>query len=867
MVLGKEPRMTRFVYQSACRGQRPARVQAPRYHSRPARVALLARERRRARFLVAPHGFGKAMLAAEYAETMFGFRHVFWINAASPCFLRDLDEGSLAADLETVDEKTALVVFADVPLLDEERAERFAALVGNLMAAHIEVVATTTPGCDSASGLVPDALVVDGSLLLVDEGECAAGSLPEEPAARVACLVWAADGPSFLAEGCAHEELPADLRAALWAMLVMGRGQKGDLRALLGADRGDEAWACLGAAYPFLGIDEDEETFQAAPLDLGVVVRAFAGAMEPMARAVGCGRRGDLACLLADRLLSAGEGSRAASLVGAVAPRATVGAWLGRCGWELVRQGAAGEVCRLYEVACRAKLAERFSVNAMVACAYAQLGRRAQALDFARKVVSATLAPTSLKVAAALCAHRQGTAEVRRRMEEVMAPWLEARRGDAGAGHKGCPSDELLALLVEVSLDREGGRASTLCRRRLGDASWAGALTEEAQGCLLAVAWAIDARASLGMPESACSGKGADEVAYLARWALGVVEERAVEGRSLGFGGEEAVLALDRVGSWLEALGAPRPAVGLVEEACAARVRRERAAGTARAEDAAALPVSTGGRPMRRAGVSAAPLVRATPLLEVRLFGGVRAFIGGREVSPRLLASRRSRALLALLALHRGCELAREDLVAMLWPHADARTGRKSFYRLWQNLQSILSADGACPYLVRDRYGCRLDPALFTSDVMEFQDVVRQLLFGSAALTTNWERLFEQVRTMFSGELAPSETGNEVIDGFRERFSLELVDGLVAASVRLRAAGEPQGALWFARAALERDASREDAYAALMEAQLGAGQRSGAVATYHACRRHLADSLGLDPSRQLGALYQRVIEEEPGVLA
>ena len=52
-----------------------------------------------------------------------------------------------------------------------------------------------------------------------------------------------------------------------------------------------------------------------------------------------------------------------------------------------------------------------------------------------------------------------------------------------------------------------------------------------------------------------------------------------------------------------------------------------------------------------------------------------------------------------------------------------------------------------------------------------------------------------------------------------------------------------------------------------MEAQLGAGQRSGAVATYHACRRHLADSLGLDPSRQLGALYQRVIEEEPGVLA
>lgn len=860
--------MTRFVYQSACRGQRPARAQAPCYHGRPARVALLARERRRARFLVAPRGFGKAMLAAEYAETMFGFRHVFWLNAASPCFLRDMDGGTLAADVGTVDAEAALVVFADVPLLDEERAGRLAELIGTLMAAGIEVVVTMTPGCDSVSGLVPDALIVKSSLLLLDEGECAAGSLPEDPSARVACLVWAADGPSLLAEGCAREEMPADMRAALWAVLVMECGQKGDLRALLGADRGDEAWAYLAAAYPFLGIDEDEETFRAAPLDLGVVVRAFAGAMEPMAQAVGCGRRGDLACLLADRLLGAGEGARAASLVGAVASRAVVGAWLGRCGWELVRQGAAGEICRLYEVSCRAKLAERFSVNAVVACAHAQLGHRAQALDFARKVVSATLAPASLKAAAALCAFRQGTAEVRRRMEEAMTPWLEAQRADDGATGEALPSDELLALLVEISLSGEGEAACGLCRRRLEGAPWANALSDEAQGSLLAVAWAVDARASCGMEALSSSGAAeTDDLGYLARWALGIVEERAEEGLLLGVGGEEVVLAFDRIGAGLEAIGTPRPPVALVEAACAARVRRERSAVPAAAGDAVALPVVTGGRPMRRVGAASAPAPRATPLLEVRLFGGVRAFIGGREVSPRLLASRRSRALLALLVLHRGCELAREDLVAMLWPHADARTGRKSFYRLWQNLQAILSVDGACPYLVRDRYGCRLDPALFASDVMEFQDVVRQLLFGSAALTTNWERLFEQVRTMFSGELAPSETGNEVIDGFRERFSMELVDGLVAASVRLRAAGEPQGALWFARAALERDASREDAYAALMEAQLGAGQRSGAVATYHACRRHLAESLGLDPSRQLGALYQRVIEEEPGVLA
>lgn len=855
--------MTRFMYQSACRGQRPPRVQALRYRSRASRVALLARERRRPRFLVAPAGFGKAMLAAEYAETMFGFRHVFWVNGASPCFLRDVDGGTMTADLAEVDEQAALVVFADVPLLDEERAEAFAALIDRVAAAGIEVIVTTTPGCDSFSALVRNAVVVRGSQLLLDEGEAPDVPGAGDAAARVACLAWAAEGQSALAEGCAHEEMPADLRAALWAMLVMGRGCRGDVRALLGADRGDEAWDYLEGAYPFLGIDGEEGVFRTVSLDLGVVVRSFAGAMESMARAVGCGRRGDLACLLADRILRVGEGARAAQLVGAVAPRAAVGAWLGRCGWELVRQGAAAEVCRLYDVACRTKLVDRAAVNAMVACAHAQLGHRTQALGSARKVLSATLAPDSLKATAALCTLRQGTAEARRRATETLVPWLEGRVTAAGADEEPASSDALLALLVELALLESGRQALRLCCQRIVDMSQA-TRADEMEGYLLAIAWAVDAAAACGAVESNVAAD--DEVSFAVRWALGTVRDRMAEERPLGYGGEEAVLALDRVGAALEEAGLPRPAPALVDAACAARAARDRAARDADAAASPALPVATGGRPMRRSAAAPALLQPTAPLLEVRLFGGVRAFIGGREVSPKLLASRRSRALLSLLVLHRGCELAREDLVAMLWPRADVRTGRKSFYRLWQNLQSVLSVDGACPYLVRDRYGCRLDTALFASDVMEFEDLVRQLLFGTTIITTGWERAYDQVRTMFSGELAPSEVGNEVIDGFRERFSMELTDGLVAASGRLRAAGELQGALWFARAALERDAGREDAYAALMEAQLVAGQRSGAVATYHACRRYLADSLGLDPSRHLGALYQRVIDESPSLL-
>lgn len=840
------------MFQCACRGVRPARVQTRLARSRPNRVSRLLRDRRRPRFLVAPAGFGKAMLAAEYAETVFGFRHVFWINSASPCFLRDLDEGVMARDLHEVDPAAALVVFVDVPLLDEERLEALGALIEQLVGEDVEVLATTSPAADGGAALGLDRIALGPEFLLLDDEELPSAA-PVPLAERVACLQWGDEGPRMLAEGCAREELPSDVRVALWAMLAMGRGRRADLRALLGADRADEAWDHLAEGYPFLGIEEAEGSFLTAPLDGVLVSRAFARSLDAMARTVGFRRRDGLVCLIAERLAAMGEGERAGHLVAALVPRGAIGAWLSRCGWNLVCAGAAVEVCRLYDLASRTKIEERASVNAMVACAHGQLGHRSASLDFARKVTSATLAPPKAKAVAALCAWRQGNADVRSRASDILRLWLNERC--VSADPSAAPLGLLAAYILADSTD-EGPSARWV---RLSRDLREGVLDDDgAQGCLVAAAWALDDEASQGVFERGGEERAAavrPALAELCEWAAAVLADRLADRASLGYGGECAADALERHGAALAAFGLPRVGIEAALAARSARIRRERAdAGLCERS----LPTAVGALPSPR---EAMPL--SVPLLEVRLFGGVRAFIGGKEVSASLLASRRARTLLALLVLHRGCEVAREELVAMLWPHAEPSTGRKSFYRLWQTLRDILSVDGSCPYLVRDRYGCRLDPELFTSDVMEFEDLVRQLLFGTTDLASGWERLYDRVRSAFSGDLAPAETSNEVIAEFRERFSLELTDGLVAASCRLRALGEPQGALWFARAALVRDGNREDAYAALMEAQVYAGQRGAAVATYHACRRHLADSLGLDPSRSLGELYQRVIEEAP----
>ena len=53
-----------------------------------------------------------------------------------------------------------------------------------------------------------------------------------------------------------------------------------------------------------------------------------------------------------------------------------------------------------------------------------------------------------------------------------------------------------------------------------------------------------------------------------------------------------------------------------------------------------------------------------------------------------------------------------------------------------------------------------------------------------------------------------------------------------------------------------------DTYTTLMEAQIAAGQRTAALDTYFACRRYLADELGIDPSAHTVRLYRDIIEAE-----
>lgn len=242
--------MLSFLAQSACRGNRPSRFSSLRAYPRPALVAKLLRERNVARFMVAPSGFGKSTLALEYAETVFAFDHVFWIDCASPCFLRDLDARGIVDGLVEVDDQSFLAVFEDVPPLDSLRAELFGAVLDDLLDRGCEVLITCTPAADVFADQIDRMLVGAGDLLLSDE-EVDFARLPsdiaETPAhdvarcSRVAALAWGESvSPAFL-ELAASEELPADVMAALFALLCLGSGSLSDARRIVRIDGGGGA--------------------------------------------------------------------------------------------------------------------------------------------------------------------------------------------------------------------------------------------------------------------------------------------------------------------------------------------------------------------------------------------------------------------------------------------------------------------------------------------------------------------------------------------------------------------------------------------------------------------------------------------------
>lgn len=886
--------MLTYLANAACNGKRPGHLSSLRNYPRTSLVMKLMGERNVARFIVAPSGYGKTSVALEYAETVFGFRNVFWISGKSPCFIRDLDKGFVSSELVGLNKNPFLVVIDDVPLLDVARAASLSAQIDELLEAGKEVIVACEPTSDAFSQMT-DRVLVGARDLIVSASELAqTGRAPKPtlddaaptPARQdcVAGLVWGegVTRSSFL-RAVVDEELPSEMILAMFVLVVLASGSLDDAEKFVVLDA--DLLRLLDESYPHLGIDMIEGTFRTAPFSIDDLVGAFLERLGALAQRSTAADGDDLACGLADELVARGACARACDLVRTFVSRQRRAAWLGRHGAELIDSCCLVEASSVY-----GKLdAPRASglVHAGEALRCALLKADVACCQAARRCLRDDDVVFRLAGALLLAAVSQASAGVAARKQ--LASFVAEAQGAlgksrAGNGSDGAPAhrqgdeaaeaaegsrwldlaDLLAAADVLLSADETPAAGARAWLAGFGDS---GAGRRLGPVALLCAAWLIEshrgARKRGGKGPSTPAGSAAGRRPK--RDALGKLCERVVSAARACMDDEGALdltdaLAISAIASAARRgeISLPKLDEALVGEASARlelleKQRLDRQCARRRDFET------------RLATSQARAAARRPPILTVNLYGGLAVSVGDKQIDPELFARQKDRVLLALLVLNKGRDLSRDKLAEMLFPESELAAGRKGLQSTWCRLKDAIKLpDESCPYLIRRYKSLSIDASLVSSDVLELDEVCRTLLFNQPG-QGGWSQLVKRVEDVFAGDILPGDSDVRALDRLRMDMRKDLVDALVAASLSLVRSGQPQQALWFAQAALRRDDTREDVYAALMRAQIAALQRSAALRTYFDCRKMLAEGLGIDPAKEIVQLYNSIIETEGAI--
>lgn len=230
------------------------------------------------------------------------------------------------------------------------------------------------------------------------------------------------------------------------------------------------------------------------------------------------------------------------------------------------------------------------------------------------------------------------------------------------------------------------------------------------------------------------------------------------------------------------------------------------------------------------------------------------------------------RALLVYLILEAERVHARDKLAALLWPDSPDAAARKSLRQALTHLRAAIGDEMATPpFLFISRDSIQINPASrFESDVASFLALLAACeshaheIVETCAVCT--ERL-AQAASLYQGDLLagfslPSSLPfEEWLLATRERLRLLAIDALGLLAAAYAHSRNEDAALQTARRQLALDPWHEGAYRLLMRLLAQRGQRTAALAEYERCRRVLAEELGIEPSQETTALYERIRRE------
>ena len=240
--------------------------------------------------------------------------------------------------------------------------------------------------------------------------------------------------------------------------------------------------------------------------------------------------------------------------------------------------------------------------------------------------------------------------------------------------------------------------------------------------------------------------------------------------------------------------------------------------------------------------------------LRIQLFGGIQ--LTHDDIPLTNFVSNKAPALFAYLAVTRRPHQ-REALAALLWGELADADAKNNLRQSLSGLRRLLE-----PYLLITRETVALNPDLpCFLDIEAFEGHLHAV--DGLPAETRAARLQEAV-ALYHGDF---------LAGFVVRDAPEFEDWMLAQRSRFRELalhalhtltqfhllrGDSASAIDTATRLLGIDSWREEAHRQLMLALVRRGQRSAALAQYETCRKILKKELGVEPSAETTALYERI---------
>ncbi|MEP6665401.1 MAG: AAA family ATPase [Nocardioidaceae bacterium] len=223
--------------------------------------------------------------------------------------------------------------------------------------------------------------------------------------------------------------------------------------------------------------------------------------------------------------------------------------------------------------------------------------------------------------------------------------------------------------------------------------------------------------------------------------------------------------------------------------------------------------------------------------------------------------STRAIELLAYLTAHGDASHSRQHLAAVFWPDSTEAQARTNLRRELHHLRALVRDDAcldvsATSLAWRDSGSCAVDVRTF---------LLAADLISAAQQAGDEESLIQ------AGHTALAAYGGPLLPGVYDDWALEARDSLQRRCLRVcdqltivLAGNDLSAALDVARLRIQLEPWEEVGYRRLMDLQVAAGDRAGAMTTYHHCASVLEEHLGVAPTAETSAVLRRVIGAPSG---